>query len=571
MKKNKLFKILIIFILAMFANKGFCDEESSTVNISKDINNSSMISVNETSTYITYSDLSKIGYDAEGLRWRGSAYFSLSDIPSNATITSCSIIFNIGAQMGSDYGTVKVTDLPYNFSMGAWQQSWNAIWTSTNSLAESSAVDYTIKKVTLTGTGASDPLVKKLQSDLANSHVQFGVTDGKESSGYGMYLSGITLSVTYTTPTPPPTAPSIPIGLTATNVTSSSCTLSWTASSGATSYKIYYYEPNCFTPIGEPDCHNKVIVTPTNSPSIDVTGLSSNTAYNFTISAVNSYGQSAGSSPVTVTTLPLPPPSVPTNLRVTSNTTTSISLAWDVPSGTVDGYNLYNDDTMIPKLTTNSYTVNNLSVGVQYHFRVSAFNKDGVSAISSVFFVTIPTAPQIIVNHFPPGYVLMWANCTGSTGYYLYQIWPQYMFIGTLTNSTSYFAGNPSPGTYNYLVRAFNESCVSADSYAGFYVPATSSAKSMAVDTMNNSALDKSVKALSTNGNITLYPSPVKDILYVYGLTDFDATIFDLTGKKVLSVSKANESIDVSGLAPGIYIVKITGANGSLTERIVKQ
>ena len=84
------------------------------------------------------------------------------------------------------------------------------------------------------------------------------------------------------------TAPSAPIGLTVTGTTSSSVALSWTAPSGTVSG--YYVSENgskAATVAGTTDT---------------VTGLSASTTYTFTVSAYNSAGQSAASSPVSATT-----------------------------------------------------------------------------------------------------------------------------------------------------------------------------------------------------------------------------------------------------------------------------
>ncbi|MFF9281146.1 chitinase [Streptomyces griseosporeus] len=81
--------------------------------------------------------------------------------------------------------------------------------------------------------------------------------------------------------------PAAPTGLTATTVTSTSVTLSWTPAAGATSYEVY---------------RDGTRVQTTSTASATVTGLSPSTAYAFQVSALNDAGESPRSATVTATT-----------------------------------------------------------------------------------------------------------------------------------------------------------------------------------------------------------------------------------------------------------------------------
>ncbi|WP_030298359.1 chitinase [Streptomyces katrae] len=84
-----------------------------------------------------------------------------------------------------------------------------------------------------------------------------------------------------------PQPPAAPTGLTASGATPSSLNLSWSAASGATSYKLHR------------DGAAPVSVTGT---SATVTGLATSTSYTFQVSAVNAAGESARSAPVSAST-----------------------------------------------------------------------------------------------------------------------------------------------------------------------------------------------------------------------------------------------------------------------------
>ena len=83
---------------------------------------------------------------------------------------------------------------------------------------------------------------------------------------------------------------------------------------------------------------------------------------------------------------------------------------------------------------------------------------------------------------------------------------------------------------------------------------------------------------LSTNQNdfdakVSLSPNPVKDILTVSvptGVVINKAVIYDLNGKFVKEVN-ANTTINVSDLAVGKYVLKITSDNGEVAKKFIKE
>ena len=93
------------------------------------------------------------------------------------------------------------------------------------------------------------------------------------------------------------TPPDTPTGLTATAASSSSITLNWTASSGATSYDVYRSTSSggTFTRLGDEPTVGAVT-------TYSSTGLSASTPYYYKISALNATGESVASSEVTATT-----------------------------------------------------------------------------------------------------------------------------------------------------------------------------------------------------------------------------------------------------------------------------
>ncbi|MFJ9061343.1 chitinase [Streptomyces sp. NPDC102409] len=85
----------------------------------------------------------------------------------------------------------------------------------------------------------------------------------------------------------PVAVPATPAGLRAGTATASSVPLSWTASAGATGYRVY---------------RNGTKILDTTGTSATVTGLAASTAYSFQATAVNAAGESAKSGAVSATT-----------------------------------------------------------------------------------------------------------------------------------------------------------------------------------------------------------------------------------------------------------------------------
>jgi hypothetical protein len=141
--------------------------------------------------------------------------------------------------------------------------------------------------------------------------------------------------------------------------------LSWNASGGATSYNVYRNGVKLFTGI--------------TTLSQTVTGLTNNTNYIWAVSASSQYGESAKSSTITTNYDSIPPTKV-ANLEGTASAT-SVSLSWDENDALdgVVGYNVYKNGTKVngAPITTNSYNVTGLTIGLNYTFIVRAV--DGTS------------------------------------------------------------------------------------------------------------------------------------------------------------------------------------------------
>ncbi len=135
---------------------------------------------------------------------------------------------------------------------------------------------------------------------------------GMEFAGWGAYVVLLALLLlpgcggtvgSGTPPSTPPAVPSAPAGVMAT-AGNAQVSLSWTASSGATSYHV-----KRATVAGGPYTQ---VAAPAATNDTD-TGLANGTAYFYVVSALNSAGESANSAEVSATPV-LPVPAIPTGL-----------------------------------------------------------------------------------------------------------------------------------------------------------------------------------------------------------------------------------------------------------------
>ena len=75
--------------------------------------------------------------------------------------------------------------------------------------------------------------------------------------------------------------------------------------------------------------------------------------------------------------------------------------------------------------------------------------------------------------------------------------------------------------------------------------------------------------------NISIYPNPVKDRLYIETESEIEEVIvYDIYGRHQVTESPSHQemiSIDISNLTSGVYFVKINTANGNIVKRFVKE
>jgi hypothetical protein len=100
------------------------------------------------------------------------------------------------------------------------------------------------------------------------------------------------------------------------------------------------------------------------------------------------------------------PPSVPTDLRSTSHTASSVTLAWNASrpgSLPIAGYRIFEDGKLIGSSAETQYVASGLKANTRYFFRVAAYDEAGhLSARSRRVKVTTDKASADMAGHFVP-------------------------------------------------------------------------------------------------------------------------------------------------------------------------
>jgi chitodextrinase len=162
--------------------------------------------------------------------------------------------------------------------------------------------------------------------------------------------------------------PAAPTGLSLTGKNQSSVSISWNYSPNATGY--YVYQNGM-----------KVTNNPITSTTYTFYGLSGDTEYKFSVSAVNESGESGCSYTLVAATEKIPSaPEAPKGIIASSITDTTVDLSWLSVNGAT-GYYVYINGYRLTgyPVTSTYYTVNSLSPADSYDFAVTAVNNAGES------------------------------------------------------------------------------------------------------------------------------------------------------------------------------------------------
>jgi fibronectin type 3 domain-containing protein len=270
------------------------------------------------------------------------------------------------------------------------------------------------------------------------------------------------------------TFPGAPAGGAASAQSADSIRISWSAATGAASYRVYF---------AASETGSKTLAgTAASGTSYTHTGLAAGTTYYYFITAVNASGESDYSAAVSAKTLLAGPTGV-TAVYV-SNT---IQISWNVSVGATS-YRVYSatsgtgEKNLITTVTAASYTHAGLQAGTTYYYWITAFDGNAESdysqAASALTIAAIPTgtaAAALGTNSIS----ISWTAVAGAASYKVYTAASETgskTLVNTVTSGNSYTHTGLLPGTaYIYFVTAVNsagESDYSAAASAKTLLPA---------------------------------------------------------------------------------------------------
>jgi len=277
--------------------------------------------------------------------------------------------------------------------------------------------------------------------------------------------------------TPDTQAPTAPAGLLSSNLTATSVTLNWTASSdnvGVTGYDVYRNNV-------------KINTVPVTGTTYSVTGLAQATAYSFYIKAIDNAGNvSANSNTVNINTPDISAPTAPANLVSSVLTSTTLTLSWSASTDNVGvtGYDVYRNGVKInvAVAAATTYNVTGLNAATAYNFYVQARDAAGnISANSNTLNIITPAASACASS----GTIAYqkWNNITGTTVASLTSI-AAYPNLPSVTGTLTSFE-IPSAAGDNYGMRVNGYICppttgtytfwIAGDDYVELWLSTTSS------------------------------------------------------------------------------------------------
>jgi membrane carboxypeptidase/penicillin-binding protein PbpC len=174
-----------------------------------------------------------------------------------------------------------------------------------------------------------------------------------------------------------------------------------------------------------------------------------------------------------------------------------------------------------------------------------------VTNATGCFDTSAAAGIMVTVNPLPTPTVTQTAFNVLSTGSFTTYQWN--LAGQPITGATSQTYTAPFTGNGSYTVTVTNANGCRA----------TSAAYNLTTASVGGAA--------GVAANIRVFPNPTTGRVFIESSTPVTAQVWTVDGRKLTEVKKAT-SVDLSNLAPGVYTLRLTDANGTvlMTERLTK-
>ena len=412
-------------------------------------------------------------YQAYATNTSGTSYggvISFTTLKAEPSTQATSLVFS----------SVTTTSFNTAFTAAAGNPDGYIVIRSTSASLSTDPIDGTTYNVGNSFGGGTVVSVGSTISGISNTSLAAGATYYTFVFAYNNSGSSIDYLITSPLSSSTITLTDAPATPTFSSVATSGFTVNWSATTGASSYRLDVSTVSNFASYvsGYQD-----LTVATNSQV--VTGLTANTLYYARVRAVNSSGTSANSISANSETLS----NAPTVGIASSISTSGLTANWTAPGSqgavtftytielsTVNDFSSITStvSSIASGTTTNAFT--SLSEGTDYYYRIKAVNSAGSSAWSSVSAAVTTLTSSISLNDLgtavTQNFDAMAATTTLPSGWRMHASTSSPTWGGassTVTNQAS--SGSPTAGgTYNWGTSA-SERAVGAMSSGSFASP----------------------------------------------------------------------------------------------------
>lgn len=388
-----------------------------------------------------------------------------------------------------------------------------------------------------------------------------------------------------------------PSGLTASAITTTSATAGWTAVSGAVSYDVDYKAASSSTWINA--------ATATTATSVNLTGLTAGTTYDYRV-RTNCTSGSSSYSTAQFTTTPVVTCTAPAGLITSAITATSATVGWSAVSGALSydvDYKANSSSTWINATTGTTSTsvgLTGLTSATLYDWRVRTNCSAGSGSYATAQFTTISTTCASALDNSTNGTISGAATIpfntnvtglispTGDVDHYRFVITTGGTATVTLTNlpfdydlrilnsSGTQIAISQAGGTTSEsITRTYTAGTYYARVYGWNGANSATSCYTLRVQ-LGTASRGADVVASDVQ-KVSVFPNPARNMVNINltGLTGrSEVSMFDVNGRAVMQrvLSAVNSQLDISALPAGIYMIRIkNGGKDVNMTKIIKQ